>query len=179
VKAYDFGETLRATGRRDSLAGLPTADLPDEILFEGEGRVRALFNLGGNPVVAFPDQARTVLAMDALDLLVSFDVVMSQTARRSHYVFASTMCLEVPGIQTASSATVGYANGYTGYAESWAQYTPGVVDRPPGSDLMEEWEVFYEIAERLGLEISWLPRSPFQIGPPSEVPESLPKVDMT
>ncbi|WP_413796953.1 molybdopterin-dependent oxidoreductase [Streptomyces iranensis] len=179
VPAYGFGETMRATGRRDSLAGLPTADLADEILFEGEGRVRALFNLGGNPVVAFPGQERTVRSMDALDLLVSFDVRMSQTARRSHYVFASTMCLEIPGIQTASSATVGYANGYTGHSASWAQYTPAVVERPPGSDLLEEWEVFFEIAKRLGLQISWVPRSPFRIGPPAQSQQPLPKLDMS
>lgn len=179
VEAWGFGETMRATGRRESLAGLPAADLPDEILYDGEGRVRALFNLGGNPVVAFPGQERTVRSMDALDLLVSFDVTMSQTARRSHYIFASTMSLEIPGIQSASSATVGYANGYTGHSASWAQYTPAVAERPPGSDLLEEWEVFFEIAKRLGLEISYVPRSPFQVGPPPRGDQPLPKLDMS
>ena len=60
--------------------------------------------------MAWPDQRRTLEALDSLDLLVSFDVTMSQTAKRSSYVFASAMCLETPGYQTSSSATVGYAN---------------------------------------------------------------------
>ncbi len=177
VPAYGFGEVLKASGRADSLAGLQVADLPDEILFPSDGKVRALFNLGGNPVVGWPDQKRTLEALDALELLVSFDVTMSQTARRSTHVFASTMCLEIPGYQTASSATVGYANAYSGYALPWAQYTPAVAERPQGSDLIEEWEVFYEIGKRLGVPLSWVGAQPFQIGPPREG-ITYPKVDM-
>jgi len=178
VQAFGFGEVLRSTGRADSLGGLQVADLPDEILYEGEGRVRALFNIGGNPVVAWPDQARTVRAMDALDLLVSFDVTMSQTARRSSYVFASTMALETPAFQTSSSATVGYANAHMGYLGPWAQYTPAVADRPDGSDLIEEWEVFFEIGKRLGLELSWAAPGIIQTGPPKPA-GPFPKFDMS
>jgi anaerobic selenocysteine-containing dehydrogenase len=178
VQAFDFGERLKSTGRADSLGGLQVADLPDEILYEGEGRVRALFNIGGNPVVAWPDQARTIRAMDALDLLVSFDVTMSQTARRSSYVFASTMSLETPAYQTSSSATVGYANAHMGYLGPWAQYTPVVADRPEGSDLIEEWEVFFELGRRLGLELSWVAPGIIQTGPPKPA-GPFPKFDMS
>ena len=128
--------------------------------------------------MGWPDQARTLEALDALDLLVSFDVTMSQTAKRSTHVFASTMCLEIPGYQTASSATVGYANAYSGYDGPWAQYTPAVAERPTGSDLIEEWEVFYELGKRLGLQLSWVGAQPFRIGPPREG-VTYPKVDMT
>jgi anaerobic selenocysteine-containing dehydrogenase len=178
VEAYGFGEVLRASGRADSLAGLQVADLPDEILYPGEERVRGLFNIGGNPVVAWPDQRRTLEALDALDLLVSFDVTMSQTSRRSHYVFASVMSLEMPGYQASSSATVGYANAFMGYLGPWAQYTPALADRPAGSDLLEEWEVFFELGQRLGLELSWSVKPLLQSGPPRPSREPA-KMDMS
>jgi anaerobic selenocysteine-containing dehydrogenase len=177
VEAYGFGERLKSTGRADTLAGMQVADLPEEILYEGEGRVRAVFNIGGNPVVAWPDQARTLQALDALDLLVSFDVAMSQTARRSTYVFATPMCLELPAFQTSSSATVGYANGHMGYLGPWAQYTPAVAERPAGSDLIEAWEVFFELGRRLGLELSWASAPMIQTGPPRPMRGFL-KLDM-
>ncbi len=178
VRSYGYGVALHGSGRTDSLAGLQTADLPDEILSDAADRVRVLFNLGGNPVVAWPDQRRTLAALARLDMLVSFDVRMSQTAKQSTHVFASTMCLEIPGYQTSSSATVGYANGYSGYGEAWAQYTPAVAVPPTGSDLVEEWVVFYEVARRMGLQLSWIGAQPFQIGPPREG-VTYPRVDMS
>ena len=61
----------------NTAAGLPTAALADEILLEGEGRVRALFCLGGNPMMAWPDQRRAHRALESLDLLVTFDPELS------------------------------------------------------------------------------------------------------
>ena len=44
--------------------------LADEILLEGDGQIRALFCLGGNPLTAWPDQIKTRAALEKLDLLV-------------------------------------------------------------------------------------------------------------
>src|SRR5439155_4686498 len=79
--AYGVGEPMRVRGLAGSAAGLPTAALADEILTEGEGRVRALLSVAGNPVAAFPNQRKTIEAMKSLDLLVQVDPWMSQTAR--------------------------------------------------------------------------------------------------
>ena len=59
----------------------PTAALADEILMRGAGRVRALFTVGGNPVLAWPDQTKVVKALETLDLHVALDIRMSATAR--------------------------------------------------------------------------------------------------
>jgi anaerobic selenocysteine-containing dehydrogenase len=119
-----------------------TSRLPDEILTPGEGRVRALVVSGGNPVVAFPDQARTEEALDALDLLVVIDHRMTPTAARADYVIAPRLGLEradVPHIMD-SRIPAAYTN-----------YTPAVME--PDGDLLAEWEVFAGIAARNGTEI--------------------------
>ena len=66
-------KSLSATGMRHNASGLPTAGLSDQILTDKPDRIRALLCVGGNPVLSWPEQARTEKAMAALDLLVVFD----------------------------------------------------------------------------------------------------------
>jgi anaerobic selenocysteine-containing dehydrogenase len=156
IPSVNFGVPMRVRGLSETLAGLPSAALAEEILLPGEGQIRALFVLNGNPVAAFPDQLRTIEAMKALDLLVMVDITMSETAKLAHYVIAPTMSLEVPGFTMPQEFLPFYAKG-GGFADAAAQYTPPVTSRPPGSDLMEEWELFYDLAARLGLQLHMPP----------------------
>jgi anaerobic selenocysteine-containing dehydrogenase len=150
--AYDFGEHLRSTGLGNTAGGLPLGVLAEEMLHEGEGRVRALLSCGGNPVSAWPDQLRVIDALNGLDLLVQIDPWMSATARLADYVIAPKMCYEVPGA-TFPTDTVILMSTWYGPAEAYAQYTPAIVDPPHGSDLIEEWEFFYGLAQRLNLDL--------------------------
>src|SRR5690606_27362753 len=50
--ATNLGPKFRSYGLAPSAAGMPTAILPDEILLEGEGQIKALICLGGNPMMA-------------------------------------------------------------------------------------------------------------------------------
>jgi anaerobic selenocysteine-containing dehydrogenase len=167
-KAYGFGKPLRVRGLQNTLAGLQTAALPEEILMPGEGQVRALIVLGGNPVAAWPDQLMTIEAMKSLDLLVTLDVELSQTSKLAHYVIAPTMSLEVPGFTQLAEMLPYSANGAGGFADAAGQYTPIVATRPDGSDLIEEWEFFYGIAQRLSLPLRM--KAPFSFIPGSPGP---------
>lgn len=146
--AWGFGERLRVRGLGDTAAGLPTAAAADEMLLEGEGRVRALLNLGGNPLVAWPDQRKTHEALAKLDLLVSIDPVMSATARVSDYVVAPTLFLETCG-SSALSELLGAYVGW-GYSRPYGQWAPKVVDPPDGSEVIDDWKLFHGLARRLG-----------------------------
>jgi anaerobic selenocysteine-containing dehydrogenase len=151
--AWGRGERLRVRGLGNTAAGLPTAALPDEILLPGDGRVRALFVLGGNPMMAFPDQRRTEAALRALDLLVTFDPEPSATAELAHYVIAPKLTLETPGM-TQAAEMLKYFGGAAGYTAPYAQYAPALVDPPAGSDVIEEWEFFWELARRMELPLT-------------------------
>src|SRR5262245_22960499 len=162
---WGFGEKLRVRGFANTAAGLPTAALADEILLPGEGQVRALFCLGGNPMAAWPDQLKTFEAMRALELLVTFDIKMSATAKLAHYVIAPKLSLEQPGMSLPAETLVPYAMGY---GMPYAQYTPKIVDPPEGSDLIEEWEFFYGLARRMRLVLEL--QSSYSWGPELENP---------
>ncbi len=149
-QAYGYGEKLRVRDLADAACGLSTAALADEILMEGEGKVRALFSVGGNPVAAWPDQNKTWAAMQALDLNVTIDIKMSATAKVADYVIAPTLPLEVPGTTLLNESLFYYATGF-GYPEPYGNYTPAIVSPPAGSDVVEDWELFYGMARQMGL----------------------------
>lgn len=149
--AWGFGEKIRVRNLTNTVAGMPTAALADEILLPGEGQVRALFSLGSNPMAAWPDQHKTLAALNALELSVSLDIKMSATAKLSDYVIAPKLSLEVPSMTLPTEAFTPYAMGYP---VPYAQYSPAIVDPPAGSDVIEEWEFFYGLAQRMGLSLT-------------------------
>lgn len=154
--------TPGAPHRVGGLSGMPgemlTSRLPEEILTPGEGRVRALICSGGNPVVAFPDQALTEKALAALDLLVVIDPRMTPTAEMADFVIAPRLELERADVPHIMDSRI--PGAYT-------NYTPAVLDVE--DDLLAEWEVFAGIAARNGTEIE-LPggRIPHADGSPDE-----------
>jgi anaerobic selenocysteine-containing dehydrogenase len=151
-EGWGYGERLRVRGLTDTVAGMPTAALADEILLEGEGQVRALICVGGNPMAAWPDQRKTEQALESLDLLVTLDTEMSGTSRMADYVIAPLMQMETPAM-TAGSELIKYYTSGTGIPAPYAQYAPRLIDPPEGSDLTEEWQFFLGLAKRMDLEL--------------------------
>lgn len=136
-----------ALHRVKNLRGMPgemlTPLLADEILEPGEGKVRCLFVCGGNPVVAFPDQKKTVEALNDLDLLVVIDHRFTATTELADFVIPPRLELEradVPAIMDRR------------FAEPYINYTPAIL--AADGDLLSEWEVFAGIAKRLGVVLS-------------------------
>jgi len=153
------GESLRSRDLGNSAAGLPTAALSDEILYDGDGRIRVLVCLGSNPVAAWPDQRKTLRAMENLDLLITLDMKMSATSKFADYVIAPKLSLEVPGVSLSSEA-IEQTYVAHGYSEPYAQYTPAIVEPPKDSDVLEEWEFFYGLCQRMGIQLKCYPIRP-------------------
>ncbi|MDA0338971.1 MAG: molybdopterin-dependent oxidoreductase, partial [Proteobacteria bacterium] len=132
----------RVRGLGQIFGEMPTAALNDEILMPGKGQVKALFSVGGNPIVAWPDQHKTKRALEALELFVCIDIKMSPSAMLADYVIPGKMCLERDDVPVLADS---WFNGpYSHYAEAIVE---------PNGDLMEEWEFYWELASRIGSEI--------------------------
>ena len=139
-----MGEKSRIKG---ITAYLPDGDLQatvaaDEILTPGPGQVRALITIAGNPVSAWPDQLKTIEAMKSLELNVTIDIKMSATAKLCDYIIAPKLGLERPDATLLID---------TWFPEPYAQYAAPAVEAE--GDLVEEWEVFWGLAKRLGTEV--------------------------
>ncbi|WP_414433503.1 molybdopterin-dependent oxidoreductase [Alcanivorax sp. IL1] len=77
------------------IAGIyPPNILPDEILHEGEDRVRAVFVDSSNPAVTWTNSDAYERAFSSLELLVVVDVAMTETARLAHYVLPAASQFE-------------------------------------------------------------------------------------
>ncbi len=136
------GPAARVRGLHTILGQAPTAALPDEILEPGNGRVRALLTVGGNPVLAWPDQAKVVRSLEALDLHVALDIRLSATARLADYVIPSQLSLERPDVPT---------NVDRWFEDPYVMYTPAVLE--PDLELVDEAGLYLELAKRMGVTI--------------------------
>ena len=136
------GTPHRVRGLKGMPGEMLTNALAEEILEPGEGKVRCLFVCGGNPVVAFPDQLKTIAAMKDLELLVVIDHRMTPTAELAHYVIPPRLELERADVPTVMDRR---------FASAYVSYTPAVLQAD--GDLLSEWEVFAGLAQRLGTRI--------------------------
>lgn len=146
--AFNKGPKSRVRGLGEVFGEMPTAALNDEILLEGEGQIKALICLGGNPMVAFPDQDKTYEAMQKLELLVCVDLYKSATAKLADYIIAPTISLERDDVTMLTD---------TWYDVPYSHYTKAVLPRNEQS--REEWEIYWELSHRSGVPIE-LPGGP-------------------
>ena len=65
---------------------LPAITLADEITTPGQGQIRGLFTITGNPVTSIPNRERTATAVQTLDLLVSMDIYVNETSRFADFI---------------------------------------------------------------------------------------------
>ena len=122
---------------------MPCNVLADEILTPGEGQVRALISVGGNPEVGFPNQLKMRRALDDLELFVQVDPWMSASAKRADVVLAPKQCLEREDITNLSEWW--HERPYARYTEALAQ-APG--------DVIDEYEMIWHIARHLGVQLN-------------------------
>jgi anaerobic selenocysteine-containing dehydrogenase len=86
-RAFELGRwTSRVRGMPEVLGELPVATLADEIETPGEGQVRALITLAGNPCLSTPNSARLSRAIAGLDFMVSVDVYLNETTRHADVI---------------------------------------------------------------------------------------------
>jgi anaerobic selenocysteine-containing dehydrogenase len=125
----------RIGGFAPVLRTLPTAILADEILTPGEGQIRALIVVAGNPLLSAPDGARLRTALRKLELCVSVDLFESDTGAHATHLLPATDWLEredLPLVQ-AQLQPVPYV-----------QWSDPVV--PPRAERRPEWRILSDIA---------------------------------
>jgi anaerobic selenocysteine-containing dehydrogenase len=80
----------RARGLPEVAGQLPVATLQDEIELAGEGQVRALVTVAGNPVLSTPNSDRLARALDSLEFMVSVDPYLNETTRHADVILPPT-----------------------------------------------------------------------------------------
>jgi len=84
----------RVKGFPEVRSEFPVATLADEIETPGDGQIRAMFTIAGNPVVSTPDSGRLDAAFGELDFMVSVDIYRNETTRHADVILPPPSSLE-------------------------------------------------------------------------------------
>jgi len=120
----------------------PGGILADEIESPGPKQLRALFVTGGNPLMTMPNGERLRRALGQLELLVSLDIQLGETASLAHYVLPCTSPLERPDLPFLFPLLLGMQT------RPHLQATRSVL-APPG-EARDEASIYLDLARACG-----------------------------
>jgi len=91
----DFATVLsRVRGLPGAFGQLPAVCMAEEIETAGEGQIRGLITIAGNPVLSVPDSDRSVRALESLEFMVSVDLYVNETTRHADVILPAPMALQ-------------------------------------------------------------------------------------
>ncbi len=132
----------RVSGHPEVMGEYPAGALAEEITAAGEGRIRGLVTVAGNPVLSTPNGDQLADALDDLEFMVSVDMYLNETTRHADVV------LPVPSQLQRSH----YDLLLLQFAvRNVANYSPPVLPLDDGAP--DEWEILARlslIAQGLG-----------------------------
>ncbi len=131
----------RVRGAPEVMGEFPCSCLAEEIETPGDGQLRALITIAGNPVLSTPNGERLDKAMRELDFTVSLDIYLNETTRHADVILPGLSPLEQSHFDTAFPA-FGYRNA--------VRYSPPVFAAPgerPG-----EWQTLLRLTSLLAAD---------------------------
>jgi formate dehydrogenase alpha subunit len=124
--------------------GVPLPPKPGLTLMEmmqrvGDGKIKALFILGENPLLSDPNAGKVKEELEHLDLLVVEDIFLSETAELAHVV--------LPGVSFAEK------NGTFTNSERRVQRVRQAID--PLGNSRPDWQIIEDLSSRLGYPMKY------------------------
>lgn len=136
----------RVSGRPEYAGELPVSALAEEMLTEGEGQVRALITVAGNPVLSTPNGRQLEQALDGLEFMVSVDLYINETTRYADLILPSTSALENDHYDTTFNMFA---------VRNVSRFNRAILAKPEGA--LHDWEIFVGLAkafaEKTGKEL--------------------------
>ncbi|MCC2657042.1 MAG: molybdopterin oxidoreductase family protein [Panacagrimonas sp.] len=137
---------------------LPVAALAEEILTPGDGQVRGLVTVAGNPVLSTPNGRQLEQALSQLDFMVSIDFYVNETTRHAHMILPPTCGVEHDHYDLIFHHLA---------VRNTTRYTPALVS--PDADTRHDWQIHNGLArayraqmeshrpESIGMKLKKLP----------------------
>lgn len=117
---------------------IPVAALAEEVLTEGDGQIKALVTVAGNPVLSTPNGRELDRALSSLEFMVSIDCYINETTRHAHVILPPTSPLERDHYDLAFHL-LGVRNV--------AKFSPALF--PRDQDTRHDWEILLELQTRI------------------------------
>ena len=126
----------RVSGRPEYSGELPVSALAEEMLTEGEGQIRALVTVAGNPVLSTPNGRQLEQALDGLEFMVSVDLYINETTRYADLILPSTSALENDHYDTTFNMFA---------VRNVTRFNRAILPKPEGA--LHDWEIFVGLAQ--------------------------------
>jgi anaerobic selenocysteine-containing dehydrogenase len=125
----------RVRGLGETLGELPVVCLAEEIDTPGDGQVRALVTVAGNPVLSTPNARRLDAALATLDLYVAVDPYVNETTRHADVILPPPTPLQKGHYDLALLQLA---------IRNVANYSPPVLPLDRGQ--LDEWAILARLA---------------------------------
>ena len=119
----------------ESMGEFPVVALAEEIETPGEGQIRTMLTVAGNPVLSTPNSERLDAALATLDFMVSVDIYINETTRHADVILPAPSALQKPHYDLALLQLA---------IRNVANYSPALLPLADGE--LDEWEVFSRLA---------------------------------
>jgi anaerobic selenocysteine-containing dehydrogenase len=134
-RGYAIGRwTSRVRQLPEANSELPAATMADEMITPGDGQIRAMITVAGNPVLSATDSTALDAAFADLEFMVSVDIYVNETTRHADVVLPPPSALERSHFDLA----------FLGLSvRNIANWSPAVV--PMGDDAMDEGDILAKL----------------------------------
>lgn len=136
AKAFRWNSRVR--GLPEIASELPTTTLAEEILTPGEGQVKAMITLAGNPILSAPDSNQMDKAFASLDYMVAIDIYLNETTRHADIILPPATALEVMHYDFVLNIVA---------LRNIANYSPPVF--PIDKDQRYDWQIIMALQRQL------------------------------
>ena len=140
----------RVSGLPEFAGELPAACMAEEILTPGEGQIKSMVTIAGNPVIASVNSSDLKEAFESLDFYVAFDFYINATTCHADIILPPTSSIEHDHYDIAFLRLA---------VRNSARHNLPVFEPEAGS--MHDWEIFNAIAARVaelkGIDFKPLP----------------------
>jgi len=126
----------RVSGLPEYGGELPVSALAEEMLNEGEGQVRALVTVAGNPVLSTPNGRQLEQALDGLEFMLSIDFYINETTRYADLILPPTGPLEHDHYDTTFNVFA---------VRNVTRFNEAILAKPAGA--LHDWEIFVGLAK--------------------------------
>ncbi len=137
--AFSFGGYHSRVKKLPEMQGeLPVTTLADELLTEGEGQIKAMVVIAGNPVLSTPNGQRVSQAFSQLDFMVAIDSYINETTRHADIILPPATILERTHYDIIFHALA---------VRNTARYSEALFSKSPNQ--YNDAEIFLELAMRM------------------------------
>ena len=128
----------RVSGLPESGGEIPVAALSEEILTGGEGQIRGMITICGNPVLSTPNGRKLDNALASLDFMLAIDIYINETTRHADLILPPTSSLNHDHYDLIFNAFA---------VREVTRFNAGLWPKP--DDERFDYEIFSELCKRI------------------------------